>query len=185
MQLGLVILDFSQPILVNRSHSQLGIVNKAICSPSWFHGFLSILDGYKKLLLFIINFNVLLLINSWPGLVSDQGRWIFCPAAVSRACMCGEREEAFLWGLRPLTPVLVAVGIQRAWRQPRRVWPLHVLDIWLKGLATNRVSMLHFESIVLIHFYSIRCLCVLYEYVQYAPKKSRLREKKYAVFQRL
>jgi hypothetical protein len=44
-------------------------------------------------------------------------------------------------GPRPLTPVSVTVGIQRAWRQP-----FHILDGLLHSLATKRVSMLHFEK---------------------------------------
>jgi hypothetical protein len=47
-------------------------------------------------------------------------------------------------GSTPLIPVSVSVGIRRAWR------PLHILDALLQGLATNRLSMLHFKIIVLI-----------------------------------
>jgi hypothetical protein len=48
-------------------------------------------------------------------------------------------------GPAPPIPGLVSTGTQRAWR------PLHILDALLQGLATNRMSMLHFETIVLIH----------------------------------
>jgi hypothetical protein len=35
------------------------------------------------------------------------------------------------------TPVSVAVGSQRAWRQPTKGQPLHILDALLKGLAVR------------------------------------------------
>jgi hypothetical protein len=59
-------------------------------------------------------------------------------------------------GLCPLAPALVAVGIQRAWRSPDggRLYAL------LQGLATKGVSMLHFESIILMHFPAMRCFRV-------------------------
>jgi hypothetical protein len=54
----------------------------------------------------------------------------------------------------------------------RRVASLHS-DSLLLGLATNLVSMLHFEIIVLIHFPSVRCLhvCTIDDKKVLFPKK--------------
>jgi hypothetical protein len=41
---------------------------------------------------------------------------------------------------------------------PRGGRPFPVPDTLLQGLATDRVSMLHFEIDVLIHFLSVSCL---------------------------
>ncbi len=49
------------------------------------------------------------------------------------------QDEVFLWGPCLLIPILMAVGSQRAWRQPRGEWPL-LPDSLLQGLAVNIAS---------------------------------------------
>jgi hypothetical protein len=67
----------------------------------------------------------------------------------------------------PLIPVPASsVGIQRAWRQPREGWPLHIWDELLQGLTVNRGSMLYFKTIVLT-IPPILCFSCTYLYIVY------------------
>ncbi len=65
----------------------------------------------------------------------------------------GRGWRPFAGACVPLIPVSVSKGIQRAWRQPKEVRPLHILDALLQGLAINRVSMLHRLSSKHINFF--------------------------------
>ncbi len=76
--------------------------------------------------------------------------WNLDHAAASGTCISGKRLKAFFWDPRPLISVSVSLGIQRARRQAWEGRPLHILDTLLKNLAPNRVSMLHFDTVVLI-----------------------------------
>jgi hypothetical protein len=84
-----------------------------------------------------------------------RGRWLFWtldPTAVSGTCMCGEREEDFLWDPSPLIPVLVTVGIQKAWRQPGGGWDHHILDTPPQGSGYQQNEDVTLLSIILKHF---------------------------------
>jgi hypothetical protein len=91
--------------------------------------------------------------------------WTLDPAAVNGTCMCGAREETFLpRGGRN------SEGMKPVWRRGT----LHIPDTLLQGLTTKRVSMLHFESIVLIHTPTVKSLCVCTAYMSLFFRKINL-----------
>jgi hypothetical protein len=75
----------------------------------------------------------------------------------------------FAWACPSLIPVSVSlVGIERAQRQPGMDGlSMYIQEVLLHDLAVNRVSMLHFETIVLtypppiINVHTVHCIYLL------------------------
>jgi hypothetical protein len=93
-----------------------------------------------------VNKNLTLVTQSpEKGSVSYQGS-LNCLHSELSILVCEEGG-----GLRPMIPAILAVGVQRAWRQPREGLPLYILVPLLQGLATNKASRLFCESIIPRH----------------------------------
>ncbi len=72
-----------------------------------------------------------------------KGQWNFWtldPRQQVGHAYVGRGWRPFAGACVPLIPVSVSKGIQRAWRQPKEVRPLHILDALLHGLAISRVN---------------------------------------------
>jgi hypothetical protein len=87
--------------------------------------------------------------------------------------MCGEREKAFLWSLSLLIPVLVAVGIQKAWRQPGGGWDLHILDTPPQGSGYQQNEDVALLSITLKHFSLFDAYLNVHILISFRKKKSQ------------